>query len=258
MPTYKNCVGMAPIAKLWHYTSLAAITAILKDQKLRLRRIDTYWEDDPFEGSVPKKQMDEQGMILGSQTEALMQTVAPHYFPDMDVPRRPARNRSDEITKWREGMARSCHVSCWSAAGESDVMWRLYCADERKGCGVALQSTFGQIEASATHHDLIVGQIRYRRYDDGGAFDDNLDPFFCKRSNYEIETELRVLKFNEDHYNQIVTAITSDSATPVELDKYIYVDWSPAEVINQIWISPYADEGYAEKVREAITQQSLI
>ena len=260
MPTYKNRVGVRPAAQLWHYTSLDSLKNILEGLKLRLRRIDAYWEDDPFEGSVPMKQMNEQAMILGSQPAALMELVAPHFFPHMDVPRRPTRNRSEEITKWREGKARSIHVSCWTK-GESEVM-RLYCADgadgvrkadgERKGYGVALQTTFRKMMAFVERHDLIVSQVQYRRYDDGHAFNDELDPFFHKRKNFRIEREVRLLKFNEDHYNQIVTAATSDGPTPVELDKYIDLDWSPTEAINRIWISPYADEGYAEKVRDAI------
>jgi hypothetical protein len=255
MPTYKNPVGVRLAAQLWHYTSLDALKKILEGKKLRLRRIDTYWEDDPFEGTVPMKQMNEQAMILGSQAAALMEQVAPHFFPPMDVPRRPTRNRSEDITKWREGKARSIHVSCWTK-GESEVMWRLYCADGadggRKGYGVALQTTFRKMKAFVERHDLIVSQVQYRRYDDGHAFDDELDPFFHKRKNFRIEREVRLLKFNEDHYNQIVTAVTSDSATPVELDKYIDLELSPAEVINRIWISPYADEGYAQKVSDAI------
>jgi hypothetical protein len=65
-----------------------------------------------------------------------------------------------------------------------------------------------------------------------------------------IEREVRLLKFNKDHYNQIVTA--SDNATPAELDECIDLDWFPTKVINGIWISPYANDGYVEKVREAI------
>jgi hypothetical protein len=70
--------------------------------------------------------------------------------------------------------------------------------------------------------------------------------------NFGIEREVRLLKLNEAHYHQIVTAVSSDSTSPVELDKYIHLDWSPAEAIDRIWISPYANEGYAEKVRDAI------
>jgi hypothetical protein len=81
MPTYKNRVGVRPGAQLWHYTNLGGLKKILKGQKLRLRRIDSYWEDDPFEGSVSMKQTNEQAMILRSQAAAQMEQVAPHFFP---------------------------------------------------------------------------------------------------------------------------------------------------------------------------------
>jgi hypothetical protein len=252
-------VGMDPAAQLWHYTSLDAVKKILERQKLRLTRIDTYWKDDPFEGSIPMEQRNEQARISSGGTAAAQTMVVAQWHPAMQEVLPLHRDRDGEITKWREGMAHSCHVSCWTK-GESEVMWRLYCADgadgkrkangERKGYGVALQTTFRKMRVFVERHGLIVSQVQYRRYDDGPPFDDDLDPFFHKRKHFRIEREVRLLNFNKDHYDQIVTA--SDSATPAELDECIDLDWSPAKVINRIWISPYANDGYVEKVREAI------
>ena len=55
MPTYKNCVEVRPAAQLWHYTSLDALKKILKSQKLRLRRIDTYWKDEKITTGLNRK-----------------------------------------------------------------------------------------------------------------------------------------------------------------------------------------------------------
>jgi len=256
MEKYKNLVRMDPAAALWHYTSLDAIKAILQDRKLRLTRIDTYWDDDPFEGSVPKRQIDDQVAIFSSANTAQVESVAAHY-PDMSPGIRASRFRHrdpwTQTTERRIVQARSIHVSCWSAAGESDVMWRLYCSDGRKGCGVALQSTFGQLEASLAPQGVLTGQIAYRRYDDGDAFTHDLDSFFTKRSNFGIETEVRLLKYNERHYLQLAVAIAGEvNVSPEELNTHIQLDWFPAEVVNRIRISPYADEGYATKVEDTI------
>ena len=130
----------------------------------------------------------------------------------MSMPPRRDLDPWTEMTLRRGATARSIHVSCWTK-GEAEVMWRLYCADSnRKGYGVALQSTFGQIEASVAHHDLVVSQVQYRRYDDGDAFAHDLDPFFHKRKNFAIEQEVRVLKFDERHYLNLAASIASDDA----------------------------------------------
>jgi hypothetical protein len=252
-----------PAAQLWHYTSLDALKKILESKKLRLRRLDAYWKDDPFEGSVPNKQIEDQVAIFSSRNMVQMMSVVSHY-PDMSMPPRRELDPWTELTLRRQAMARSIHVSCWTK-GESEVMWRLYCAEgadgERKadggqkGYGVALQTTFRKMNTFVERHDLIASQVQYRRYDVGDAFDHDLDPFFHKRKNFRIEREVRLLKFDERHYLQLTASIASNDAAkvaPPELDECISLDWSPAKVINRIWISPYASDGYAEKVRDAI------
>lgn len=63
MPTYKNRRSMPQGTKVWHYTSLEAVIAMLRDRQMRLTRIDKFC--DPFEGSVPKKTIDDQVVIFG-------------------------------------------------------------------------------------------------------------------------------------------------------------------------------------------------
>ena len=86
MPIYKNRMVMDLNAPVFRYTSLDAVIAMLRDRKLRLTRLDAF--RDPFEGSVPKRQIDDQIPIFGGAyaTEMMMTSAAPHY-PDMNVPR---------------------------------------------------------------------------------------------------------------------------------------------------------------------------
>jgi hypothetical protein len=161
-----------------------------------------------------------------------------------------------EMTLRRRAKTRSVHASCWTAGHESEAMWRLYCRDgEPKGQGIALQSTLGEIEASVARHDLFVSPIRYRYYHDGDAFDDELDPFMHKRLGFAHEGEVRLLKCDESHYLELAAALTSGDlgrATSPELPEHIFLDWSPAAVIERITISPYADESYETRARNAI------
>ena len=240
--------------ELRRYTTLNALVHILKNRQLRLTRVDRF--ADPFEGSIPKKQFDDQLPLFSSRNTFQMMAVAAHY-PGMSLP--PPRNLDPwtEMTLRRRAKTRSAHASCWTAGHESEAMWRLYCRDRGvEGQGVALQSTLGTVEVSVSGHDLIVSPIRYRHYHEGDAFTDDLDPFMHKRMGFAHEGEVRLLKYDESHYVNLAAALTSgdpNSAIPPELPEHIFLDWSPSEVIHRITISPYADEGYENRVKEEIT-----
>jgi hypothetical protein len=75
-----------------------------------------------------------------------------------------------------------------------------------------------------------------------------MDSLLHKRLGFAAEQELRLLKFDQAHYN---TLIPKD-ASVTELDEYIYVDWVLSDVIDEIVLSPYADEKYEASVRDAI------
>jgi hypothetical protein len=135
-------------------------------------------------------------------------------------------------------------------------MWRLYCRDYgTEGQGVVLRSTLSKVEASVAPDDLFVSPIEYRYYHEGDAFDDELDVFMHKRLGFEHEREVRLLKYDHPHYIELAAAITGDDPaedTPPELAVHVFLEWSPAPVIERITISPYADERYDMRVRDAI------
>ena len=253
MPKYKNRVPMDPATELRRYTTIDTLVQILRNRQLRFTRVDTF--QDPFEGSIPKRQIDDQVAIFSSRNAVQMMSIAAHY-PGMSMPSRRHLDPWTEMTLLRRAMTRSAHASCWTAGHESEAMWRLYCWDGGlEGQGVALRSTLGKIEASVTRHDLFVSPIRYRYYHEGAAFDDELDSFMHKRMGFSHEREVRLLKYDQGHYSELAVALTSgDPARPTqpELPEHIFLDWSPAEVIESITISPYACECYEKKARDAI------
>lgn len=93
MPVYKNRPPLSPGADVWHYTTTEAVVAILRERRLRLRRIDK-WRD-PFEGSVPKQQIDDQIPIFsGAQAAEMMMGTAAAQYPEMPTfARRVQRHR---------------------------------------------------------------------------------------------------------------------------------------------------------------------
>lgn len=117
---------MSPTTELRRYVSLDALAHMLRNEQLRLTRVDKF--DDPFEGSVPQKQIDDQVPLFSSRNELQMMSVAAH-FPGMSMPPRRRLDAWTEMTLRRRALTRSTHASSWSSGHESEAMWRLYCRD---------------------------------------------------------------------------------------------------------------------------------
>jgi hypothetical protein len=233
---------------VWRYQSLGAVTETIKTRQLRLTRVDKF--HDPFEGSVPQAQFDQQTVLLiGAESRRhMMNRIATHH-PGMARSMPPDEDSWARITRLRRARTRSAHASCWAAGAESEALWRLYCADDGcQGVGVALRTTLASLEASVATHDLYVSPIKYVIYHEAPPFTDEMDSLLHKRHGFAAEHELRLLKFDETHFGALVP---KDGSVP-ELPEHIFVDWVLSDVIDEIVVSPYADENYENSVRDAI------
>jgi hypothetical protein len=232
---------------VWRYLTLSAVIETIKTRKLRLTRVDTF--HDTFEGSVPKKEIEAQIVVLigAASRQAMMNSVAAHY-PSMERSRPPDEDPWTRITRLRRALTRCAHASCWSAGDESEALWRLYCADGCPGVGVALQTTLTRLEASVATHDLYVSPITYLRYHEAEPFTDRMDSLLRKRHGFAYERELRLLKFDEAQFSALIPKDASVSQLP----EYVCLDWVLSDVIDKIIISPSADVNYEESVCHAI------
>jgi hypothetical protein len=236
---------MAPETPIRRHLSLTAVVSTLRDELLRLTRLDTF--DDPFEGSVPKKQIDDQVPLFSSH----------HVFSDGGMNPGLEQPRSEDpwtaVTRRRRKKTRSAHASSWTSGPESEAMWTLYCNDEGiRGQGLALESTLGRIESSVSAHGLLVSPITYRYYHEGPAFFDELDAFFHKRLGFVHENEVRLMKYDDEHYWRLEEA-GRGAKTIDDLPTHIFLPWPAAEVVDRILVSPYASEEYEQRVREQIS-----
>ena len=97
-------------------------------------------------------------------------------------------------------------------------------------------------------HDLYVSPITYLPYHEAPPFTDEMDSLLHKRHGFAAERELRLLKFDQAHFNALVPKDASVS----ELPERIFVDWVLSDVIKEIVVSPYAGKNYEDLVRDAI------
>jgi hypothetical protein len=248
MPAYKNRPPMDPNTPVWRHLSLNSVVATIRDRNLRFTRVDQF--PDPFEGSVPKSQIDGQVVAFsGANAMRMMFTQVAAHYPGMSLPPHPDEDDWTRMTRLRRAMTRSVHASCWSAGHESEALWRLYCHDNGTlGLGVALRTTLQRLESSVAPHDLYVSPVTYRLYHEGDVFTDNMDAFMHKRRGFAAEREVRLLLANNQQYSAL---IQRPPAAP-ELPPHLHLDWPVGAAIEEIVLSPYADEPYEVRARAAI------
>jgi hypothetical protein len=153
------------------------------------------------------------------------------------------------MTRLHRAWTRSIHASCWSAGEESEALWRLYARDDGKsGVGVALRTTLGKLEASVAAEVVYVSPMTYRHYHEGPAFNDELDAFMHKRLGFSAEREVRLLKVNKQQFEGLVF---QPSAT-AELPPHVFMKWPARSTVEEIVLSPYADQAYEDRSRAAI------
>ncbi len=199
---------------------------------------------------MPKQTIDDQVLLFGGayRTRAVYTILAAHHPPGaMSLPE--WEDPWTKITRLRRAKCRSTHACCWAAGEESEALWRLYCKDpDRRGLGVAVQTTLEKLERSVDPHNLYVSPVTYRHYYEGPAFDDELDPFMHKRKGFHCENEVRLLKVNGAHY----AALINGAPAVAELDEYLPLSWPAADVIEHIVLSPYAEGPFEERARAVI------
>ena len=248
VPAYKHRPPMSGDTPVWRYLTLSAVIATIKTRHLRLTRVDRF--QDPFEGSVPKTQIEGQiPLFIGAASGLTMMNCIAAHHPGMASSMPPDEDRWIRTTRLRRARTRSSHASCWSASDESEVLWRLYCADDGcQGVGVALRTTLARLKASVAAHDLYVSPITYIPYHEAPAFTDEMDSRLHKRHGFAAERELRLLKLDAAHFGALVPKDASVS----ELPEHVFVDWVLSDVIDEISVSPYANVNYENLVRHAI------
>ena len=182
--------------KLWRFMDFTKYVAMLHECALFFTRADQL--PDPFEGLIVKRQ-------------------------------RRARDQADPAERLR----RRVFLSCWHQnEHESAAMWRIYLSGED---GVAIRSSVQRLTSifeSAPEH-VCMGAVRYLDYaHDHVPERHELDPFFCKRSNFDYEREVRIAwpAARESH----------------EPGRYLKTDLE--QLIEQVVVSPSAEAWFEELV----------
>lgn len=177
---------------IWRYLSVPQLLSILDQEALWFARADTF--EDPYEGRLPQRDIDELAPIHEVQLPAYLEVLnkASRWVGDID--------RRSEIEAFR----RSTFVNCWhQASAERDLFWRGN-LDSRQG--VVIRSDIASLEdalAGYDETDVRFGEVQYIDYQtERIAHRHDLAPIVHKREAFSDERELRavVVSFPNDKH----------------------------------------------------------
>lgn len=205
--------------KVWRYTSLSKFLSLLTTSKLYLTRLDQL--NDPHEGSLPKTMIE----IRDSA---------------------PTTRKTNHYSNFNQEVRQEIFVNCWTLQpNESEALWRLYGGSEE---GIAIQSSYSKlIDIARSELFTYVGCVKYLDYD-SDTFDSpewpiswNLfQPAMHKRIAFAHEHEVRIIKSKHRK--------APDDIQPIGYEITINLE----ELIENIYISPYAQEWYTNIVKSVL------
>ena len=210
-----------PSCHVWRYMTLPKFVALLQKQSLFFGRLDRL--SDVHEGSLPRLLAESRAAVI-QQNNSL-----------------PADAELSEISRQ---VRRACYVNCWALSSfESEALWRLYTV---AGDGVAIRTTYQRlIEPAAHDDDMYVGMIQYIDYETEWFPDGNVFyPIMHKRRAFAHEQEIRLLKMLYQHVPLNSPCGPLGFPVPVPLD----------DLIEEIFVSPYAEDWYADTVQAVVEQ----
>lgn len=209
--------------EIWRYRSLKRYVSILNQEYLWFSRPDKF--DDPFEGSLPRKNIEQRHKEYNSSTVDSRSAIRYYY----------------RLTSY---------VNCWySEQHESDAMWRLYADTDN---GLAIKSTPARLKNALQNSEKSTyGEVEYRDYDSFLIETENpLAPLFYKRNAFKFENEFRILLhyFADDLYGA-----SAENAKEIQPDG-LPVPVDVGDLINEVVLSPSSSKEFENNVRR-ITEE---
>jgi hypothetical protein len=201
--------------KIWRYMDFTKFVSVLDRSALYFVRIDKFRENDPFEGSYPKSNID---LIKAGHG-----TIS--------------RARLISFGKLIKYLSKRVAINSWHInENESAAMWKLYLKSNE---GIAVQSTFGRLKKSFTDKTRVIyiGRVKYINYERDSIDDTNIFfPLLHKRESFKHEQELRavlgVLKQTKGKVT--TTSIPKKFLT----DHQLYVPIDLNTLIENIYLAP--------------------
>lgn len=200
--------------KIWRYLDFTKFISLLDTSNLFFTRADLF--EDPFEGSLPKKNVE----------------LRSSRYADID-----------ERSKISELWTRCIAVNCWHEnEHESAAMWKLYL---KSGEGVAIQSTYAKLKQSVIDQKEFVriGKVQYIDYETEMIKEEGLtNPFFYKRKSFSHENEVRAFIF------ELPVTAPSDIFDRGTIRDGLQIKVDLSSLVQKVYLAPNAPPWFRDLV----------
>jgi len=145
-------------------------------------------------------------------------------------------------------------INCWSInPHESYALWKIYLGGEKNG--IAIKSTVSNLRKSVEQgqdkypETFFIGKVQYKRHLAQNELS-RLSIIITKKPFYDFEKELRLFILNYPlSEGGVVPPYDLENGRKVKVDLPI--------LINEIYISPFADESYKNEVKLKLSREGL-
>ena len=230
-----------PDGRIWRYLDFAKYVSLLEHQALFFATVEAL--DDPFEGTVPVRDLDVRPIL-----EAMRDTVT-----DEEV----ALARANIVDTVKLARSFWC-VSCWHQNDyESAAMWSVYAS---QGQGIAIVSSFNRLTQSFNYpQPIFVGMVQYIDYDNEsieGGYTNVFAPLLMKRRSFEHEKELRAVVGGA--LEDVREDLPVGQIQNIKVAKYgVQVPIDLNSLIEKVYVAPRAQPWYRELVEQVSQRYGL-
>jgi hypothetical protein len=146
-------------------------------------------------------------------------------------------------------------INCWSLnPHESYALWKIYLGGEKNG--IAIRSTVSKLRRSVEKgkdgypDEFFIGKVKYKKHLNHDELS-RMTVITTKKPFYDFEKELRLF---------IINLPRSEGGTvppyDINVGRSVRVDID--ELIHEVYISPFADEGYRHQINEILNTNRLL
>lgn len=145
-------------------------------------------------------------------------------------------------------------INCWSVnPHESYALWKIYLGGEKNG--VAVKTTVSKLRKSVENgkdkypEEFFLGKVKYKKYLEQNELS-RLSVITTKKPFYDFEKELRLFILNYPRSE-------GGTVTPYDMSVGRSVKVDIKELIHEVYISPFADDSYKNKIEKIIMRKKL-
>jgi len=217
--------------KIWRYLDFPKFASMLQQSGFYFQSPKLF--EDPFEMSfnkkIGKRSIDDIFSFIDSF----------EFMRENKVHENIAKNLTKKIVD-------IVFVNCWHMSEhESEAMWKMY---SNKGQGIAIASTVGQIQDILPEGLGDVFAVQYVDFIDKNIPVNPYNSFQYKRKSFEHEKEVRAMYIDLKAYDFSKNEIKYSGD---------YLSCNLEKTINEIVVSPYAENWYFNVVSELLLKYDL-